>query len=211
MLARMLAKAAAKQKADCEVEEEQPTAAGFKSVALRVRGPVGEKMAKFESGAHRLIRASPFGDGRPQTSFAAVSGQRMAAPGDEAEAGGLDLNDVKFWATTSQGPGGQHVNKTQSAIWAKHLPTGIAVCAQSRSQTHSKVLAIARLSQKLRDIEAEGARQEQKKNWQERPDASFGQSFRVYRLQGDLARDERTGKQMSAKEALDGKMSKLWA
>lgn len=208
MLARMLAKSAAKQGAACEVEEEQATSAGFKSVALRVSGSVGEKMAKFESGAHRLIRASPFGDGRAQTSFAAVSAQRMPEPG-EAPAG-LDLSQVKFWATTSQGPGGQHVNKTQSAIWAKHLPTGVAVCAQSRSQTQSKALAIARLAQKLGDIDAQSERRERREAWRDQPDASFGQAFRTYRLQGDLARDERTGGQMSAKEALDGKVAKLW-
>jgi protein subunit release factor B len=206
MLSRMLIKACAKEKAECEVEEEMPTPAGFKSVALRVEGKMGERIARHEAGAHRLIRSSPFGDGRVQTSFAAVSAQPLG----ERAAEGLDLSEVKFWATTSQGPGGQHVNKTQSAIWAKHLPTGVAVCAQSRSQTHSKELAIARLGQKLAEMRESERRAGERQAWAERPDASFGQAHRTYRMQGDLARDERTGRQMSAKEALDGKVAKLW-
>jgi len=166
--------------------------AGVKSVTFTASGPHAYGYFKSEHGIHRLVRISPFdASGRRHTSFAAV--QVLPEVDDRIE---IDINDKDLRVDTfrASGPGGQHVNKTSSAVRLTHLPTGIVVSSQSeRSQHRNRELAMKVLRARLYDLEKR-KREEKKQEIQEaQKDIAWGSQIRSYVLQPyRLVKDHRT-------------------
>jgi len=179
--------------------------AGVKGVTFTVSGPYAFGYLKGESGIHRLVRISPFdASGRRHTSFAAV--QVLPEVDDRIE---IDLQDKDLRIDTfrASGPGGQHVNKTSSAVRLTHLPTGIVVSSQSeRSQHRNRELAMMVLRARLYDLERR-KREEKKQELQEaQKEIAWGSQIRSYILQPyRLVKDHRTKYEAGNVEAvLDG-------
>ena len=166
--------------------------AGVKSVTFTAAGPYAYGYFKSESGIHRLVRISPFdASGRRHTSFAAV--QVLPEVDDQIH---IDIQDKDLRIDTfrASGPGGQHVNKTSSAVRLTHLPTGIVVSSQTeRSQHRNRELAMKVLRARLYDLERR-KREEKKQELQEaQKDIAWGSQIRSYVLQPyRLVKDHRT-------------------
>jgi len=153
--------------------------AGINSVSLVIRGPMAYGYLKGETGVHRLVRISPFNaEGKRQTSFAAVD----VSP-EVSETGEIEIrdDDVREDVYRASGAGGQHVNKTSSAVRLTHLPTGIVVqCQNERSQHKNRALAIKMLRARLARMEEEKREAEQLAKYNERPKVGFGSQIRDY-------------------------------
>ena len=166
--------------------------AGVKSVTFTVSGPYAFGYLKSESGIHRLVRISPFdASGRRHTSFAAV--QVLPEVDDRIE---IDIQekDLRLDTFRASGPGGQHVNKTSSAVRLTHLPTNIVVSSQTeRSQHRNKELAMKVLRARLYNLEKQ-KRDEKKHELQEsQKDIAWGSQIRSYTMQPyQLVKDHRT-------------------
>jgi peptide chain release factor 2 len=166
--------------------------AGVKSVTFAASGPYAYGYFKSENGIHRLVRISPFdASGRRHTSFAAV--QVLPEVDDRIQ---IDLQekDLRVDTFRASGPGGQHVNKTSSAVRLTHLPTSIVVVSQSeRSQHRNRELAMKVLRARLYDFERQ-KREEKKQELQDsQKDIAWGSQIRSYVLQPyRLIKDHRT-------------------
>jgi peptide chain release factor 2 len=181
--------------------------AGVKSVTFTASGPYAYGYFKSESGIHRLVRISPFdASGRRHTSFAAV--QVLPEVDDKIA---IDINDKDLRIDTfrASGPGGQHVNKTSSAVRLTHLPTGLVVSSQTeRSQHRNRELAMKVLRARLYDLERR-KREEKKAEMQEsQKDIAWGSQIRSYVLQPyRLVKDHRTKHEEGNVDAvLDGNL-----
>jgi peptide chain release factor 2 len=206
MLLRMYNHWAAKN--DYEVEEvdrQDNEEAGITRATIIVRGPMAYGYLKGETGIHRLVRISPFNaEGKRQTSFAAVDVSPEIEDDGEIEIRDEDVREDVFRAS---GAGGQHVNKTSSAIRLTHIPTGIAVqCQNERSQHKNRATAIKMLRARLARIEEEKREVEQATKYKERAKVGFGSQIRNYFLHPDQrVKDARTGYYMGSFHAvLDG-------
>jgi peptide chain release factor 2 len=194
MLLRMYLSWAKDHDYDTELLDRQDNEeAGINSAAIAVRGPMAYGYLKGESGIHRLIRISPFNaEGKRQTSFAAVD----VAPeiSDEVEVEIRD-EDLEEQAIRASGPGGQHVNKTSSAIRLRHLPTGIMVCCQAqRSQHKNRAMAMKMLRARLVRVEEEKREVQQAAKYTAMPKVGFGSQIRSYFLHPEQrVKDSRTG------------------
>lgn len=167
--------------------------AGIASAALAIRGPMAYGYLKGESGMHRLVRISPFNsEGKRQTSFAAVDVSPEVGETAEIEIRDEDLEEQ---AIRSSGPGGQHVNKTSSAIRLRHVPSGIVVfCQAERSQHKNRATAMKMLRARLARLEEEKREAEQAAKYNEKPKVGFGSQIRNYFLHPDQrVKDARTG------------------
>lgn len=206
MLMRMYSRWA--ERSDCKVELVEESAgdtAGIKSATLRIVGEYAYGRLKTENGVHRLVRISPFdAQARRHTSFASV----FAYPEvDDNINITIEEKDLKIDTFRSSGAGGQHVNKTESAIRITHIPTGIVVsCQQGRSQHKNRDIAMKMLKARL--YEAELKKQEEARNKMEasKSDNSWGHQIRSYvlapyRLVKDLRTDVETG---NTDHVLDG-------
>jgi peptide chain release factor 2 len=166
--------------------------AGVKSVTFTVSGPYAFGYLKSESGIHRLVRISPFdASGRRHTSFAAV--QVLPEIDDRIQ---IDIQekDLRIDTFRASGPGGQHVNKTSSAVRLTHLPTNIVVSSQTeRSQHRNKELAMKVMRARLYNLEKQ-KREEKKHELQEsQKDIAWGSQIRSYIMQPyQLVKDHRT-------------------
>jgi peptide chain release factor 2 len=194
MLMRMYIAWASKNDYKVELLDRQDNEeAGVNSVSIAVRGPMAYGYLKGESGMHRLVRISPFNsEGKRQTSFAAVD----VAP-EVSEAVDIELNDedIREDVFRASGAGGQHVNKTSSAIRLTHLPTGIVVqCQNERSQHKNRATALKMLRARLARVEEEKREAEQAAKYHEMPKVGFGSQIRNYFLHPDQrVKDARTG------------------
>lgn len=166
--------------------------AGIKSATLTVRGDHAYGLLESERGVHRLVRISPFdANARRQTSFAGVD---VVPELGEEEGLEIDPEELRIDTYRSQGAGGQHVNKTDSAVRITHLPTGIVVqCQNERSQLQNRTRAMAILKSRL----AERARQERRAQIEEirgeQGEAAWGRQIRSYVLQPyQMVKDLRT-------------------
>jgi peptide chain release factor 2 len=195
MLLRMYSAWAAKH--DCEVElldRQDDAVAGIQSATVAIRGPWAYGHLKGETGMHRLVRISPFNsEGKRQTSFAAVD----VAPeidDDDTEVE-IDDEDIREDVFRASGAGGQHVNKTSSAIRLTHLPTGIVVqCQSERSQHKNRATAIKMLRARMARMEEEKKEAEQLARYKQQPKTGFGSQIRNYFLHPDQrVKDQRTG------------------
>jgi peptide chain release factor 2 len=167
--------------------------AGINSATIAVRGPMAYGYLKGENGIHRLVRISPYNaEGKRQTSFAAVDVAPEVSDQINIEIRDEDVREDVFRAS---GAGGQHVNKTSSAIRLTHLPTGIAVqCQNERSQHKNRAIAIKMLRARLARVEEEKREAEQAAKYYHKPKVGFGSQIRSYFLHPDQrVKDARTG------------------
>ncbi len=166
--------------------------AGVKSVTFTAGGPYAYGYFKSESGIHRLVRISPFdASGRRHTSFAAV---QVLPEVDEKIHIDIQDKDLRIDTFRASGPGGQHVNKTSSAVRLTHLPTGIVVSSQTeRSQHRNRELAMKVLRARLHDLERRKREEKKREEQEAQKDIAWGSQIRSYVLQPyRLVKDHRT-------------------
>ena len=194
MLLRMYVQWAQKNDFDTELlDRNDNPEAGINSASIAVRGPMAYGYLRGEEGIHRLVRISPFNaDGKRQTSFAAVNVAPEVSDAVEIE---IRDEDVRVDTYRASGAGGQHVNKTSSAIRLTHAPSGIVVqCQNDRSQHKNKATAYKMLRSRLARVEEEKREAEQANRYQEQARVSFGSQIRSYFQHPDQRiKDARTG------------------
>ncbi|GMQ80348.1 MAG: peptide chain release factor 2 [Planctomycetia bacterium] len=184
------------QKNDYQVElldRQDNDEAGINSATIAVRGPMAYGYLKGETGMHRLVRISPFNsEGKRQTSFAAIDVAPEITETTEIEIRSEDVREDTYRAS---GAGGQHVNKTDSAIRLTHLPTGIVVqCQNERSQHKNRATANKMLRARLARLEEEKREAEQAQKHRAQAKSGFGAQIRNYFLHPDQrVKDARTG------------------
>lgn len=193
MLLRMYIQWAQKNDYTTEIlDRNENDEAGINSAALAIRGPMAYGYLKGETGMHRLVRISPFNsDGKRQTSFAAVDVSPEVSDDIEIEIRDADVREDTYRAS---GAGGQHVNKTDSAIRLTHLPTGIVVqCQNERSQHKNRASAKKMLRARLARVEEERREAEQAAKYKDKASVGFGAQIRNYFLHPDQrVKDART-------------------
>ena len=206
MLLRMYLRWSADRGFQAEVLEESPgEEAGLKSATVAVKGENAYGTLKAERGVHRLVRLSPFDAAhRRHTAFAQV----VVAPllPDDAPIE-IDESELRIDTYRSSGAGGQHVNKTDSAVRITHLPTGIVVqCQNERSQTSNKATAMRILKSRLAELEEEKREAELARERGAAQDIGFGSQIRSYVLHPyQLVKDHRTDHEVgNAQSVLDG-------
>ena len=188
-----------------EVMEESPgEVAGIKSAAIKVTGEYAYGMLRTETGVHRLVRKSPFdSSGGRHTSFASVFVYPEVDDSIEVEINPADLRIDTFRAS---GAGGQHINKTDSAIRITHAPTGIVVqCQADRSQHRNRAEAMAQLKSRLYELELRKRQAQQDNLEASKTDVAWGHQIRSYVLDQSRIKDLRTNVEISnTKSVLDG-------
>lgn len=210
MLLRMYSRWAEDQGYKLELVERYPgDVAGIKSATLKVSGEYAYGHLRTETGVHRLVRKSPFDSGnRRHTSFASV----YAYPeiDDSFE---VDINpaDLRIDTYRSSGAGGQHVNRTDSAVRVTHNPSGIVVqCQNDRSQHRNKAEAMTMLKARLYEAEVQNRRQEQQTEEDSKPDIGWGSQIRSYVLDQSRIKDLRTNVETGNTQAvLDGSLNQF--
>jgi len=179
--------------------------AGLKSATLALRGAYAFGYLKSESGVHRLVRISPFdAAARRHTSFASVD---VYPEIDDTIVIEINDKDLKVDVFRASGAGGQHVNRTESAVRMTHLPTGIVVsCQNQRSQIQNRAAAMAVLKSRLYDLEMKKRAEEQAKREGLKKEIAWGSQIRSYVLHPyRLVKDHRTGAEVGdATRVLDG-------
>ena len=179
--------------------------AGINNATIAIRGPMAYGYLKGETGIHRLVRISPFNaEGKRQTSFAAVDVSPDVSDDVKIE---IDEEDVRVDTFRASGAGGQHVNKTSSAIRLTHVPTGIVVqCQNERSQHKNRSAAWKMLRARMARLEEEKREAEQAQKYKEKSRVGFGAQIRNYFLHPDQrVKDARTGyAEGSFQKVLDG-------
>jgi peptide chain release factor 2 len=211
MLLRMYLRWAEKRGYKAEVLDLTPgEEAGIKSATVQVVGEYAYGYLRGEKGGHRLVRISPFDSAkRRHTSFALVEVMPVVDREMDVE---VNPDDVETDVYRSSGAGGQHVNKTSSAVRLTHLPTGIVVtCQNERSQTQNREVAFRILRSKLLERRLREVEEEQKRLKGEHTGAGFGNSIRSYVLHPyTLVKDARTGHETSNTQAvLDGSLDEF--
>jgi peptide chain release factor 2 len=206
MLLRMYVRWAEKHDYKVEWLEESPgEEAGLKSATLKIAGANAFGWLKTESGVHRLVRISPFdSQSRRHTSFGSVWVYPVVDDSIEVEIKDVDL---AIDTMRSGGAGGQHVNKTESAIRITHIPTGIVVkCQADRSQHRNRATAMAMLKARLFELELQKREAQSAEIEAAKSDIGWGHQIRSYVLQPyQMVKDLRTGVETSATQAvLDG-------
>ena len=206
MLLRMVLRWTERKGFKAQVLEQLPgEGAGIKSATFTVEGEYAYGYMKAEAGVHRLVRISPFdANARRQTSFAAI----LVGPEiDEDIEIEIRDEDLRVDTYRSSGAGGQHVNKTDSAVRLTHLPTGIVVaCQNERSQHKNKATAMKVLRWRLYEMELEKQREKKEQLAGHKSAINFGSQIRSYVLHPyRMVKDHRTGKEVGNADAvLDG-------
>jgi len=206
MVLRMEMRWAEKRGFEVELLEASPgEEAGIKSATFLVKGENAYGLYGSEKGVHRLVRLSPFDAAhRRQTSFAGVEISPVVQEIDEVE---IDDDDLQIDTYRASGAGGQHVNKTDSAVRITHKPSGIVVqCQNERSQSSNKAEAMTMLRSKLLELEERRRREEIAKEKGEAQDVNFGSQIRSYVLHPySMVKDHRTDHEMGdTARVLDG-------
>jgi peptide chain release factor 2 len=194
------------------LEESAGDGAGIKSATVRVNGPDAYGWLKTESGVHRLVRISPFdANARRHTSFASAWVYPVIDDKIEIE---INDKDLRIDTYRSSGAGGQHVNKTDSAVRLTHLPTGVVVACQSeRSQHQNRAHAFAMLRARLYELELEKREAQTEAMNATKTDIGWGHQIRSYVLQPyQMVKDLRTGVETGNPAAvLDGDLDRFLA
>ncbi len=205
MLLRQYLRYAERKGFRTDIEDETPgDTAGIKGATVKIEGEYAYGLLRTETGVHRLVRKSPFdSSGGRHTSFASV----FVYPeiDDSIE---IDINpaDVRVDTYRASGAGGQHINKTDSAVRLTHVPTGIVVqCQDSRSQHSNRDVAWQRLRSRLYDHEMRKRTEEQQKLEDSKTDVGWGHQIRSYVLDNSRIKDLRTNVEISnTQKVLDG-------
>jgi peptide chain release factor 2 len=194
------------------LEESMGEGAGIKSATIQIKGHNAYGWLKTENGVHRLVRISPFdSNARRHTSFASVAVFPVIDDRIKIE---INESDVRTDTMRSQGAGGQHVNKTESAVRLTHIPTGIAVvCQQERSQHKNKAQAWDMLRARLYDIELKRREEKAAADNAAKSDIGWGHQIRSYVLQPyQMVKDLRTGvTSPTPSDVLDGDLDPFMA
>ncbi|GBC89219.1 Peptide chain release factor 2 [bacterium HR13] len=206
MLLRMYRRWAEKHGYEVEVIDINPDdVAGIKSATLLIKGPYAYGYLKGESGVHRLVRISPFdANARRHTSFASVS---VVPQIDEKINIEIREEDIQMETFRASGAGGQYVNKTDTAVRIRHIPTGITVsCQQERSQLQNRLKALELLKAKLYQLELQKLEEKKKALEGEKTDIGWGYQIRSYVFQPyQMVKDLRTGLEVGNVDAvMDG-------
>jgi peptide chain release factor 2 len=211
MLARMYRRWAERRGYSLEtIEYTLGEEAGIKSATYSIAGEYAFGLLSAERGVHRLVRISPFdAGGRRHTSFASVAVAPVVSDSVEVE---IDEKDLKVDTYRASGAGGQHVNKTDSAVRITHLPTGTVVqCQNERSQHQNREVAMRVLRSRLFELEREKREKELAALEGERADIEWGSQIRSYVLHPyKMVKDHRTGAQTAdVDRVLDGDLDDL--
>ena len=210
MLLRQYLKYAERKGFKTTIEDESPgDTAGIKGATIKVEGEYAFGLLRTETGVHRLVRKSPFdSSGGRHTSFASI----FVYPeiDDTIE---IDINpaDVRVDTFRASGAGGQHINKTDSAVRLTHIPTNIVVqCQDGRSQHSNRDVAWKRLRSRLYDHEMRKRQAEQQKLEDSKTDVGWGHQIRSYVLDNSRIKDLRTNVEVSAtQKVLDGDLDQF--
>ena len=183
--------------------------AGIKSATIKYTGDYAFGYLRTETGVHRLVRKSPFDSGnRRHTSFASV----FVSP-EIDESIDIEINpaDLRIDTYRASGAGGQHVNKTDSAVRITHLPTGVVVqCQNDRSQHRNKAQAMDMLKARLYELEIQKQQADQKQVEEAKSDIGWGSQIRSYVLDASRIKDLRTGVETGNVQAvLDGDLNQF--
>ncbi|KAG4080909.1 hypothetical protein HA402_010080 [Bradysia odoriphaga] len=186
------------------LEESEGEVAGIKSATIKLEGEYAFGYLRTETGVHRLVRKSPFdSSGGRHTSFASVFVYPEVDDSFEVEVNPADLRVDTYRAS---GAGGQHINKTDSAVRLTHMPTGIVVqCQNDRSQHRNRAEAMQMLKSKLYELEMRNRMTEQQKLEDSKTDVGWGHQIRSYVLDQSRIKDLRTNVEISnTQKVLDG-------
>ena len=211
MLLRMLMRWAERRGMQVELKEVSPgDEAGIKSATFVARGENAYGLFSAEKGVHRLVRISPFdAASRRHTSFAGVEVSPFV---EDAVDVAIDDADLQIDTYRASGAGGQHVNKTDSAVRITHRPTGIVVqCQNERSQASNKATALAMLRSKLLEREEQRRREEMAQERGEAQDVAWGSQIRSYVLHPyTMVKDHRTNEETGdVQRVLDGDLDRF--
>ena len=205
MLLRQYLRYAERKGFSTTIEDESPgDTAGIKGATIKVEGEYAFGLLRTETGVHRLVRKSPFdSSGGRHTSFASVFVYPEIDDSIEIE---INPADVRTDTYRASGAGGQHINKTDSAVRLTHIPTGIVVqCQDSRSQHSNRDVAWRRLRSRLYDHEMRKRMEEQQKLEDSKTDVGWGHQIRSYVLDQSRIKDLRTNVEISnTQKVLDG-------
>jgi peptide chain release factor 2 len=183
------------------IEASEGEVAGIKSATVLVTGPYAYGWLRTETGIHRLVRKSPFDSGnRRHTSFAGV----FVSPEVDDEVD-IEINpaDLRIDVYRASGAGGQHVNRTESAVRITHNPTGIVVqCQNDRSQHKNKATAMKQLKAKLYELEMQQRRDKAQAVEESKSDIAWGHQIRSYVLDQSRIKDLRTGVEVGNTQAV---------
>jgi peptide chain release factor 2 len=173
------------------VEVSSGEVAGVKSATVRFSGQYAYGWLRTETGVHRLVRKSPFDSGaRRHTSFCSIF---VSPEIDDNIEVNLDMSEVRVDTYRASGAGGQHVNKTDSAIRLTHEPSGIVVqCQNQRSQHKNKDMAVKQLKAKLYELEDQKRKEEAQSQEESKADIGWGSQIRSYVLDASRIKDLRT-------------------
>ena len=190
-------------------DESQGDIAGIKSATIKVEGDYAFGLLRTETGVHRLVRKSPFDSaGGRHTSFASIF---VYPEVDDTIEIDINPSDVRTDTFRASGAGGQHINKTDSAVRLTHIPTGIVVqCQDGRSQHSNRDVAWKRLRSRLYDFEMRKRMEEQQKLEDTKTDVGWGHQIRSYVLDQSRIKDLRTNVETSnTQKVLDGDLDQF--
>ena len=191
------------------IEQSDGEVAGIKGATIRIEGPYAFGWLRTETGVHRLVRKSPFDSGnRRHTSFASVF---VSPEVDEDFAIEINPADLRVDTYRASGAGGQHVNRTESAIRITHVPSGVVVACQSdRSQHKNRSTAMKMLKARLYELEVLKRNVEKQKLEDSKADIGWGSQIRSYVLDQSRIKDLRTNVEVANTQAvLDGDLDKF--
>lgn len=210
MLLRMYLRWGERHGFEAELTEASPgEVAGIKSATVRFGGDYAYGWLRTETGVHRLVRKSPFDSGnRRHTSFASVF---VSPEVDEAIEIEINPADLRVDTYRASGAGGQHVNRTDSAVRITHLPTNTVVqCQNERSQHKNRAQAMKQLKAKLYELELQARKSEQQVLEESKSDIGWGSQIRSYVLDQSRIKDLRTGVETGNTQAvLDGDLDRF--